>query len=266
MTRISLLQDQKANFEAQVLELKDKRDAIYAKEQQAITDVISLYFQESDFSKEVEIEVTRGSVYFKMAHPDYSYKKELFSIYLKENWNFDKDKNTKSFDGVDLSYYTTSTKGIDKWELKRLQLLGVVAEIILHHQEKMLELVNAAVLPFREEYDQTHAPMNLLRNAIRDIDERIAVLEKEKIAFDLKKDGVEFDKGFNIQLKYNYSPYVKSIKLIDFSKSGKKATAVFSFVHGEYTSREENINVQSIIDQVYGLRKNIVEKELLTSQ
>jgi hypothetical protein len=57
---------------------------------------------------------------------------------------------------------------------------------------------------------------------------------------DLKNDGVEFEKGKNIQLKFNYSPSIKAIKLTDFSKSGKKATAVFTFAHGDHTSREEN--------------------------
>ena len=72
----------------------------------------------------------------------------------------------------------------------------------------------------------------------------------------------EFEKGKNIQLKFNYSPNVKAIKLVDLSKSGKKATAVFTFAHGDSTSREENVNVSSIIDQVYGLRNNIVQRTL----
>jgi hypothetical protein len=109
MTRISLLEDQKAIFTAQKEELEKQRGDIYVREQQAISDALLPFF--SDFTPEVEIEVLRGSVYFKMAHPDYSYKKELFNIYLRENWNFDGTENKKSFNAVDLSYYTTSTKG-----------------------------------------------------------------------------------------------------------------------------------------------------------
>ena len=134
MTRISLLEDQKAIFTTQKEELEKQRGDIYAREQQAMSDALTPFF--SDFTPEVEVEVLRGSVYFKMAHPDYSYKKELFNIYLIENWTFDGVENTKSFARVDLSYYTTSTKGIDTWELKRLQLLGVVAEIVLNHQQQ----------------------------------------------------------------------------------------------------------------------------------
>ena len=258
MTRISLLEDQKAIFTAQREELENKRSDIYVRGQQAISDALLPFF--TDFTPEVEIEVLRGSVYFRMAHPDYSYKKELFNIYLRENWNFDEKK--QSFNGVDLSYYTTSTKGVDSWELKRLQLLGVVAEIVLNHQERMLLRVNNVVLPFKEEYDQVYNQMNLIGQAIRDLEVKITAIKKEKIEFDLKNGGVEFEKGASIQLKFNYSPYIKSIKLIDLSKSGKKGTVVFEFSYGGGSSREENCNVNSIINQVLGFTKNIVQPVL----
>jgi hypothetical protein len=230
------------------------------REQEAISDTLLPFF--SQFTPEVEVEVTRGSIYFKMAHPDYSYKKELFNIYLRENWNFDGEKNTKSFDGVDLSYYTTSTKGIDKWELKRLQLLGAVAEIVLEHQDRILDRVNNIVLPFKAEFTEVFKELQDVGKEIGGVEQLMAVLEKEKIAFDLKNGGVEFIKGMGIQLKFNYAPVVVSIKLIDLSKSGKKGTAVFKWAHGGSESREENINVGSIIDQVHGKRNSIVQPTL----
>lgn len=249
MTRISLLEDQRAIFVAQREELEKQRGDIYVREQQAMSDALLPFF--SDFTPEVEIEVLRESVYFKMAHPDYSYKKELFNIYLRGNWNFDGKENKKSFDGVDLSYYSTSTKGDNAWELKRLQLLGVIAEIVLNHQERILLRVNNVVLPFKEEYDKVYNQMNLVGQAIRDLDIKIAAIKKEQIEFDLKNEGITFDVGCNIQLKWNYTPYIKSIKLIDLSKSGKKGTVVFEFAnYGNSTSREENCNVSSIVDQV----------------
>jgi len=257
MTRISLLEDQRAIFTAQKEELENKRSDIYVREQQAISDALSPFF--SDFTPEVEIEVLRGSVYFRMAHPDYSYKKELFNIYLRENWNY--EEKDKSFNGVDLSYYTTSTKGVDSWELKRLQLLGVVAEIVLNHQERMLLRVNNVVLPFKEEYNRVYDQMNLIGQAIRELDIKITAVKKERIEFDLKNEGITFGVGCNIQLKFNYSPYIKSIKLVELSKSGKKGTAVFEFKSG-HSSREENCNVNSIIDQVLGFAKNITQSVL----
>ena len=256
MTRISLLEDQKAIFTAQKEELENKRADIYVREQQAISDALLPFF--SDFTPEVEIEVLRGSVYFRMAHPDYSYKKELFNIYLRENWS---DDLVKSFKGIDLGYYTTSTKGDDSWELKRLQLLGVIAEIILNHQERMLLRVNNVVIPFKEEYGRVFDQMNLVGKAIRELDIKISSFKKERVEFDLKSEGITFGVGCNIQLKFNYTPYIKSIKLIDLSKSGKKGTAVFEFQSG-HSSREENCNVNSIVDQVLGFAKNITQSVL----
>jgi hypothetical protein len=85
-----------------------------------------------------------------MDHPDYSYKKELFSLYLRENWRFDEKENKKSYTGIDLSYYTTSTKGVDAWELKRLRMLGDLAEIVLKKHDEIVDAANNAVFPFKE--------------------------------------------------------------------------------------------------------------------
>lgn len=257
MTRISLLEDQKAIFTAQKEELENKRGDIYVREQQAISDALLPFF--TGFSPYAYIEVTRGSVYFKADHPEVSYKKELFNLYLKENWNY--EEKGKSYKGIDLSYYTTSTKGVDEWELRRLRMLGDLAEIVLNDQDKMLDAVNEAVIPFKEEYDRVYDQMNLINQAIRELDIKITAVKKERIEFDLKNEGITFGVGCNIQLKFNYSPYIKSIKLIDLSKSGKKGTAVFEFQSG-HSSREENCNVNSIIDQVLGFAKNIVQPVL----
>jgi len=260
MTRLNLLEDQKAILEAKKAELENKRGDIYVREQEAISDTLLPFF--SQFTPEVEVEVTRGSIYFKMAHPDYSYKKELFNIYLRENWNFDGEKNSKSFDGVDLSYYTTSTKGIDKWELKRLQLLGAVAEIVLEHQDRILDRVNNIVIPFKAEFAEVFKELQEVGSEIRGVQQLITFLEKEKIEWDLKGQGVDFEKGRQIQLKWNYSPTVVSIRLTDVSKSGKTCTAVFKWAHGGNASQEEKVNVESIIDQVYSIRENIVQHTL----
>jgi len=256
MTRISLLEDQKAIFTAQKVELENKRSDIYVREQKALFEALVGFY--GVFPEDVEVEVTRGSVYFKMAHPEYSYKKELFTLYLRDNWN----EEGRAFKGIDLSYYTTSTKGVDAWELKRLQMLGKIAEVVYEKHDEIVAAANAAVLPFKEEYDQVYNQMNLINQAIRELDVKITAVKKERIEFDLKNGGVEFDRGVNIQLKFNYTPYVKSVKLIDLSKSGKKGTVVFEFGHGGGGSREENCNVNSIVDQVLGFTKDIVQPVL----
>jgi hypothetical protein len=255
MTRIQILEDQKAIFVAQKEALGEQRHQIYIREQQAISDALLPFFYE--FPKEVEIEVTRGSVYFKMDHPEVKYKKELFNLYLRENYS----EEGKAFSGIDLSYYTTQTKGVDEWELKRLQLLGKLAEIVHEFQQKMVYVVNEAVITFKEEFKSVFAQMELVGKAIRELDVKIASFEKEVIEWDLRYSKIEFAKAREVQMKFNYSPRIVSLRLFEFSKSGKKATAIFEWEKGR-ESREENINVSSIIDQVFGLRKDIVQQTL----
>jgi hypothetical protein len=256
MTRLNLLEDQKAILTAKKQELENKRGDIYVREQQAISDALLPFF--TGFSPYAYIEVTRGSVYFKADHPEYSYKKELFTLYLRDNWNED----GRAFKGIDLSYYTTSTKGVDAWELKRLQMLGTIAGIIHEKHDEVVDAANTAVNALKEEYAAVYKEMNEVGSEIRGVEQLITLVVKEKIELDLKGEGVTFERGKNIQLKFNYSPNVINIKLVDLSKSGKKGTAVFTFAHGSHTSREENVNVSSIIDQVYGLRENIVQHTL----
>lgn len=259
MTRISLLEDQKAIFTTQKEELENQRGDIYVREKQAISDALLPFF--TGFSPYAYIEVTRGSVYFKADHPDYSYKKELFNLYLKENWRFD-GESKKSYTGIDLSYYTTSTKGVDEWELRRLRMLGDLAEIVLNNQDKMVDAVNETVIPFKEEFDRVYNQMNLINQAIRELDSKIIAIKKEEIEFNLKNEGVTFDVGVNIQLKHNYTPYIKFIKLINISKSGKTATASIIWARSEHEVQEDNVRINDVVTQVLGFRNTIIKKEL----
>jgi hypothetical protein len=256
MTRLNLLEDQKVILTATKQELENKRGDIYVREQNAIRDALTPFF--TGFPEDVEVEVTRGSIYFKMAHPDVTYKKELFNLYLRDNWSED----GRAFRGIDLSYYTTQTSGDNSWELRRLQMLGKLAEVVEDQQGILVDAANAAAASFKEEYKEVYAQMSEIGKELSGVQQLIAFVEKEKIELDLKEEGVAFEKGRNIQLKFNYSPNVINIKLVDISKSGKKATAVFTFAHGGNASQEEKVNVSSIIDQVYGLRKDIVQHTL----
>ena len=262
MTRIQVLRDARAEWVEKNIAAKEAISEIYVREQQAVRDALLPFF--TDFNEGITVEVHRGSVYFKMDHPEYSYKKELFNLYLKEDWRED----GPAFKAVDLSYYTTSTNGDNVWELERLFLLGKLAGVVRWKQAEIVDAANKAVAGFKEEYGVEHQLQNMISTAIGDIDVRIRQLIKERVEFDLKNDGVEFTEGVSVQMKYNYSPRVKSVKLIDFSKSGKKATAVFEFAHGSNTSREENCSVESIVDQVAHYYPNFAKdtkEELLPS-
>ena len=141
---IKKLEEQKTSFLNLEQDLKDARSNIYIREQKALSDSLLIFFE--GFNPEAYIEVQRDSIYFKMDHPDYTYRKELFSIYLRERYTGE----GKKYSGADLSYYTTSTKGDDVWELKRLRMLGDVADILIKSQHAIVDVANNTVDKFKE--------------------------------------------------------------------------------------------------------------------
>lgn len=243
MARIQILQEARAEWVQKSNSAIETISEIYTREQNAIKDTLLPFFE--DFSEGVVVKVRRGSIYFKMLDPEKGRYREFFSLYLIEDWRGD-----RSFKGVVLSYYSTQVKGDDAWELRRLQLLGKLAEIVEDQQGIIVDAVNKVMPTFKEEYEVAYQLQNMINTAISEIDNKVRRLTREKVQYELMKDGVEFTEGRNIDLKYNYSPRVISIKLIDFSKSGKKATAVFRFAQGTSTSSEENCSVEKIVEQV----------------
>ena len=263
MTRIQVLQDARAEWVEKSIAAKETISDIYAREQNAIKDALLPFFE--DFSEGVVVEVLRGSVYFKMFDPQRGYHKEIFSLYLKENYSGEGDR----YSAVDLSYYTTSTSGVDEWELKRLQLLGKLAEVVKDNQFSILHAANKVIPTFKEEYEVAFQLQNMISTAISDIDVRIKKLIRERVEFDLKNEGVEFTKKVCIDFKYNYSANIQALKLSNISKSGKTADVVFNYDEGDgFRFTENNCSVEKIIEQVAHYFPNFAKdtkKELLPS-
>jgi len=262
MTRIQVLRDARAEWVEKSIAAKETTSEIYAREQNAIKDALLPFFE--DFSEGVEVQVLRGSVYFKMFDPQRGYNKEIFSLYLKEDWSGD-----RAFKAVDISYYTTSTSGENAWELKRLRLLGKVAEVVEDNQFSILHAANKVTPAFKEEYEAAYQLQNMINTAINDIDVRIRQLIRERVVFDLNNGGVEFTRKVCIDFKYNYSANIQALKLSNISKSGKTADVVFNYDEGDnFRFTENNCNVEKIVDQVAHYFPNFAKdtkKELLPS-
>jgi hypothetical protein len=237
-------------------QLAAKRADIVNQEQEAITNSILPFF--SDFSPEIEIEVTRGSVYFRMDHPSYNYKKELFNLYLREGWSLDEDG--KKYTGIDLSYYTTSTKGIDAWELLRLQMLGKVAEIVHAFHDRILDRINNDSMRFKGAMNEVYKEIQEVQSFIGEL----RTIEYSKIKDELRKDLISgkvlgFEKNIDIRFKFNYTARISDIKIINVSKSGKTADVVYTYA-GEHKGRAENVSIDKILDQVFYRRDDLVKE------
>ena len=262
MTRVQILDKKVEVLVSEKQSIASQRYACRERFEKALTRGFSRYFR-GIVSEDIRIECTQTGIYFKKMNEEGSYEKELFSIYLRETY-FSREKREEMFRGCELSYYTTSTNS--DWELERLTNLGRVAQVLKDSKDEVVNLANELGKIYDAEFEMEnfYERESLVEGQISEIRSQIKAFEKEKIEFDLKNEGVEFDKAVQVQMKFNYTPRIISLKLIDFSKSGKKATAIFEWEKGR-ESREDNVGVDSIINQVLGLSKNIAEKELLTS-
>lgn len=243
MTRIEALEEMKAVFTTQKNELEEARSEIYVRKEQAMSDALLPLFE--GFHPDAYIEVIRGSIYFKMNHPELNYRKELFTLYLRERY-FEEGQR---YEGVDLSYYTTSTKGDDEWELKRLKILGDAAEVVLKRQHDIVDTANYTSNLFKDEFKRSYDQMNLINKGIRELDDKINILKSEAILIKLSsEEGVVFDIPQHIELKRTYCPKLSKIKIIEVK--GKTCTVAIEMGGGSYKTTETRVNIESLVSQV----------------
>jgi hypothetical protein len=243
MTRIQVLEEQKQVFVDQKNELEEARSEIYIRKEKAMSDALLPLFE--GFHPDAYIEVTRGSIYFKMDHPELSYKKELFTLYLRERYF----KEGQRYDGVDLSYYTTSTKGDDEWELKRLRILGDVAGVVLKDQHQIIDAANNVSNSFKEEFKRSYDQINLINKGIGELTDRINILKSEATLTKLSsEEGVAFDVPQHIELKRTYCPKLSKIRITEVK--GKTCTVAIEMGGGSYKTTESRVNIESLVSQV----------------
>ena len=238
------------NYSNEIAELESKI-AIAAAEQrlletsnnEKVKGVLDYYF---NYFKEMEVEVRGTYATFHLKDED-GYNKEIFSLYFDERYKQEAE--------LRISYYTTSTHS--NFEIERLILLGKAAQVIKRSSEEILSTIKDVRNQDLEKSNELFSIQLKYENEIRDYRNTEFQERKVQIGLELKKEGVTFEVPREIKFKFNYVIYVNSLKIIDISKSGKTCTVVFKN-RGGYESREENCNMQSIIDQVVFLRKSIV--------
>ena len=247
MKNIETLNQEIETLQNQKQSISSQRYACRERFEKALTRGFSRYFR-GIVSEDIRIECTQTGIYFKKMNEEGSYEKELFSIYLRETY-FSREKREEMFRGCELSYYTTSTNS--DWELERLTNLGRVAQVLKDSKDEIITLANelAKIYDAEVEMEKFYERESLTEKQISEIRSEIIEIQKVESKTKLFNEGIEFEKPIIITLKSNYSPRVVSLKLIEVSKSGKKATAVFEWEKGR-ESREEGVNVEKIIYQV----------------
>jgi hypothetical protein len=248
MKNIETLNQEIETLLEQKQKIASQRWKCEARFQAALTRGFQKYFR-GVVSEDVSIVCTNTTINFKMLDEDCR-EKEIFQIYLRENYMM-KERSENAYRGVDLSYYTTSTNS--DFELQRLENLGRVAMLVRNFKEEVLRQANElakiydaelAMEKFFERENEVEKQIKVLRDEIR------AIQKEEKRVALFSEEGLSFEKEAYVQLKANYTVRVKNIKLIEIAKSGKTATAVFTYFHGDHVSREERVSIEKVVSQV----------------
>jgi hypothetical protein len=247
-TKVSILERKIEVLQEQKQKISSERWKCEARFQAALTRCFQKYFR-GVITEDVSIVCTNTTINFKMLDENCR-ENEIFQIYLRENYMM-KERNENAYRGIVLSYYSTSTNS--DFELERLYNLGRVAKIVKHSKQEILDQANElakiydaelAMEKFFERENEVEKQIKAFRDEIRAIQK-----EEKKVAL-FSEEGLSFEKESYIQLKANYTVRVKNIKLIEIAKSGKTATAVFTYFHGDHVSREERVSIEKVISQV----------------
>ena len=212
-----------------------------------VKEVLDGYFNPFN---ELSIEVYNTSASFYMKD-DLGTRREVFSLYFYERY--------KEGIKLDLSYYTTST--ISDFELQRLTNLGKVAKIVLEKSEEILREIAGVRKGDLERSNQLFSIQNGYEKKKAEYVKAAQENRKVEVEIFLRGGGVVFDQNVYIEFKRNFSIKVKSLKMIDVSKSGKTCTMIYTTRDG-FSTREENCSVENMLNQVVYFYKDIVQEEV----
>lgn len=154
----------------------------------------------------------------KRSHPDYSYDKDMFTIYHDTvSWKEDSGYKTE------INYYTGGSTN-DKWELNRLVSLGRMAEFLVveSNYNKITDDIAKIKSIHGPIAKQFYKERFEIEKQLREIELEERLQKKEQFIQDLKK-GVEFE---NVVSFGNTSKTFHSVRLLqikDLTPSGKSA-------------------------------------------
>ena len=203
--------------------------------------------------QEFEIKVNRTTATFYLINDEDGRLKDLFTISFYERYKQDTI--------LELSYYTTSTQS--DFELDRLMLLGKVAEVVKSSSNKILDEIVRIRKEDEEESNQLYSIQDNYSKQISQYEN--AERENKKVELELllrSEEGVSFSKELYLEVKRNFTPRIKSVKITEVSKSRKTCTISFKYAYGDHTGVEERCNLDSIISQIMYHSNHIAQLEI----
>jgi hypothetical protein len=245
MTKLETLELGATNLEAQIAQLRVKECEIEQRMEKEFQDTFSKYF-DTILSEEVSVKIRNNYIYFEMKDEGSDWMKEIFSIDFRETYSFKED--TDRFSNASLSYYTTSTNS--DFELIRLENLGRVAGMFRNSKQELVNKANEIALKYKKELNEKGFAKDryALESLLRDTNGKISVIKRLQKRDELFNQGLSFEKGRYVKLKSDFEPKISSLKLLDVSKSGKRANVEYTyFNNNERSFVEENVSVDRLL-------------------
>lgn len=192
------------------------------------------------------------------------WNKELITIYFqKESYSSDAEI-TK----LEPSFYSTVVDST--FELERMVLIGSIGKVLLSDYDKILERVNQIVDYTKQEREECLDKRYDLDSKISKIRSSIREIEKQQLFDKFEKEGLEFkvnkERPFkmpSIVIRFDCSVNrIKSIKLIDKTKSGKSGTLEIVTYSKAWNNVTKQHDDQFTVDVYKNVRMDNIESFL----
>lgn len=246
-------------------ELEDKLEELrkrkYELEREEYRDMKSLADEvfESEMNLSplgVYIECNHHSIEFKRPHPDSSWDKELFSIYIRNNYGRNDDE--PAVRELEISYYTTSENS--DFELGRLILLGQTTQTLVKQKEKLLAGINHIKSRYKPSQSELFDQIWKIEIELKELESQQRASKNERFLNLLTTVGLTFDRHTVDYLKHNDSNWdvvgAKAGLPKPSSKTYNVELTIAAYTAGEFYKRVvERVKVESL----YHLAVNSVE-------
>lgn len=254
MTRIETLQAEKVNLEKQVTKVQEKQRRLESDRTGKLSKMFNEYFGEV-LEEGDTLKAGRETLYFQRPHKDYSYNKEILTLYFKkENWE-DEEVNQ-----IDTSFYSTNDNS--EFELRRMILLGKVGQILIDFKDDILAAYNQILSETGDGISEVITKKYDLKRQITDIDSKVREIEKQNLLSKVEGEGITITlpegKGYHnlpiLDVKFDLSLYyVKGLRILSKTASGKSADVEVTQMYSVYNTEsgtDELVEEKQIVEKV----------------
>ena len=262
MTRIDVLNEMKGKLKNELAEVTKKRESIAFDRADALNQVYEKYFLETLETGD-SFRVSDSRLEFCRPEEGRKFDKEILTLYFKNDWE------TKEVTEIETSFYSTTDNS--EFELRRMILIGKVAEVIIDFKDDILAEVNHTRSDFEKDYSDTSSEIWKIEKEISKVNDQISDIEKENLLSKLFNGGVKFSipedgrlrKLPTLQARWDWSvDKITSIKVTRKTTSGKSFDVEGTFAIERWDDESKKSYITESTFECNSVRADKVESML----